>query len=691
MGFFLLVFAVFAWLSGHTIAQLPLFGDEAFYWLESRHLDWSYSDLPGWTAWQAALAEKIAGHSYFGLRWLSWLAGLSLPWLGFWLAWQAYDCTDTQAASHSPKADRAAISMTTISCSRRDVAALAGLLILALPLLQVINVLALPDVWLLFFSLLLTNLFLLAARTHRRRWWLALAVCVALTINVHVRAWIWLFFAAIGLLLVWPRWSVWRPMLRWVVPAVILGLLPVLYFNAQHDWALFAFQFGRRHPWRWQVENLSLILAQILLVSPLLFWLWGWSLKSLWQKKADRSGLHRQLHRQRQPQPPRKQQRLQNTPKTPEWFPQVMRWIALTAGLHWLFYAITGLFADGLRTTVHWMLASYLPVLALVPVWWCQRLAGSKTQQRQHPRLRGTWLLPLAAVSGLVLSLGLALWLARPGPAHDPRLARVLDNSSGWPEMAQAVKTVAETEGLNAFMADVFMTGAELGFELDRAGIRVLPHAKNIKHGRQTQLRRMGLLHDPDRAVQKPTLLVVEDSTLKLQDKGRYYLGLCAMPGGVRWLGDLLAAGGNKKFTLFRLDPPVLENPGPAPCQLPALFYAQHQVTPDGLRVSGWVVRHHPVNAEKPKPTEDAPGRQRQLSLRFQTDNGQWHQQDVRRHSLSNPGVAKLYPDLADPALPNVGFATLLPANTQAYQLIWQEQTAQGRWQKHRSKVFLVD
>jgi len=674
MGAFVSCFAVFAWLSFQAISHLPLFGDEAFYWLESRFLDWSYTDLPGFTAWQAALAEKLAGQGYSGLRWLSWLAGLSLPWLGFWLAWQFGDCIRVRALARSGK-DKA---LFTAVCSRTEMAALAGLLIMALPLLRVIGVLVLPDVWLLFFSLLISTLFLQAIRTGQRGWWVALAVCVAVAVNVHVRLWIWLFFAALALLLVWPRWSVWRRLLRWVLPAAILGLLPVLYFNFRHDWALFAFQFGQRHPWRWQPENLSLILAQILLVSPFLFWLWGWSLKSLWRwKTASPAPENRPALPGAQRSPPAPGAGL-----TDRCVP-LGRWIAATAGLHWLFYAITGLFADGLRTTVHWMLASYLPVLALVPVWWCQRLAAS-----QSSKPRGVWLLPLAAVSGLALSLALALWLAQPEPAHDSRLARVLDNSSGWPEMARNVRKIAATEGIDRFLADVFMTGAELGFELDRTDIRVLPHDKNIKHGRQAQLRLMGLLHDPTEAVRQPTLLVVEDSTLKLQNKGRYYLDLCQMPGSLRWLGDLLAAGGNKKFILFRLDPPDGKSSATAHCQLPALFYAQHRVTPDGLRVTGWVVRHH-ANANG--PSGQKPAATRRLGLRFQTANGQWQQKPVHRQDIPNPGVARLFPALTDPALPQVGFEVQLPAGVRAYQLVWQELQTNGQWQKHRSKTFLVD
>src|ERR1700722_3970585 len=41
-------------------ATLQPFGDEAFYWQESRHLAWGYSDLPPLTAWLIRLGESIA-------------------------------------------------------------------------------------------------------------------------------------------------------------------------------------------------------------------------------------------------------------------------------------------------------------------------------------------------------------------------------------------------------------------------------------------------------------------------------------------------------------------------------------------------------------------------------------------------------------------------------------------------------
>lgn len=45
-------------------ARLSPFGDEAFYWQESRHLAWGYSDLPPLSAWLIRLGETVAGHGH---------------------------------------------------------------------------------------------------------------------------------------------------------------------------------------------------------------------------------------------------------------------------------------------------------------------------------------------------------------------------------------------------------------------------------------------------------------------------------------------------------------------------------------------------------------------------------------------------------------------------------------------------
>ena len=62
-------------------ARLPLFVDEAYYWLEGRHLAWAYSDLPGLTAWLARLGTELGGTNALALRAPFVLIAAFVPWL----------------------------------------------------------------------------------------------------------------------------------------------------------------------------------------------------------------------------------------------------------------------------------------------------------------------------------------------------------------------------------------------------------------------------------------------------------------------------------------------------------------------------------------------------------------------------------------------------------------------------------
>jgi 4-amino-4-deoxy-L-arabinose transferase-like glycosyltransferase len=100
-------------------ARLPLFVDEAFYWQESRHLSWAYSDLPGLTAWLIRLGDFMFGEGRLALRTPFLLIAAALPWLVVRITAREFDLRH---------------------------AWLAGIAALLLPLAGSLGLLALPDV-----------------------------------------------------------------------------------------------------------------------------------------------------------------------------------------------------------------------------------------------------------------------------------------------------------------------------------------------------------------------------------------------------------------------------------------------------------------------------------------------------------------------------------------------------------------
>ena len=77
-SFICLVISVFVILQLWILSTQPLFGDEAFYWLEGQYLGLSYSELPGWTSWMIRLGVEIFGNNYFGVRIISFMGFLSI-------------------------------------------------------------------------------------------------------------------------------------------------------------------------------------------------------------------------------------------------------------------------------------------------------------------------------------------------------------------------------------------------------------------------------------------------------------------------------------------------------------------------------------------------------------------------------------------------------------------------------------
>jgi 4-amino-4-deoxy-L-arabinose transferase-like glycosyltransferase len=291
-------------------ARLSPFGDEAFYWMESRRLDVGYSDLPALTAWMIAAGEHVLGHGLLGMRLMFLLVGASLPWLLVALARQLGD---------------------------RRQGWQAGLLALALPLAGSLGVLALPDVPLTV-GIALATLGLVRA-FDRDRWgdWCLVGAGLAIAWLAHYRA---AMPMLAGLLLFTltargrARWS--RPGFWLAMAIAALGLVPLVLYNLRQSGVGLAFQLVDRNPWQFHADALVQPLEQAVACTPLLYACLLWAAWQAWRRRA---------------QAP--------------W--DIIATLSITFIAAWF---VLGLFADDLRFRAHWPLPGYLPLLAVLPALW---------------------------------------------------------------------------------------------------------------------------------------------------------------------------------------------------------------------------------------------------------------------------------------------------------------------------------
>jgi 4-amino-4-deoxy-L-arabinose transferase-like glycosyltransferase len=238
---------------------VPLAPDEAYYWVWSRALAPGYPDHPPMVALWVRLGTALAGDTPLGIR---LLGPLSVAVASLLLA---------DAADRLLPGRRAGL--------------LAAALLNATLLLGVGAVIMTPDTPLLFFwtaCLWAISRWLKPSRTQgggggegRGYWWLAIGLFAGLAMaSKYTAGFLWLGVAL---------WLLVTPSLRGQLlrPAAWLGallggavFLPVVLWNAEHDWASFSRQGGRVAEWR--PANAirfigELVGGQIGLVTPLVF------------------------------------------------------------------------------------------------------------------------------------------------------------------------------------------------------------------------------------------------------------------------------------------------------------------------------------------------------------------------------------------------------------------------------------
>ena len=222
-----------------TLAAPDLFPEEAYYWLYARHLDIGYLDHPPMVAWLIDLGTKVFGHGEFGVRIFAFLCHLVTCFFVFRL---------------------------TALCFDRRAAWTAMAMLQVLPFFFTTGFMITPDAPLT--ACWAGALYFLARVFFQEngRAWLGLGICLGL--GMLSKYTIALIGPATLLFMTLDPQS--RRWFRHGAPygAVLLAVVifaPVLVWNAQHDWASFAYQGADRiaAPRRFSMHEL---LGSILVV-----------------------------------------------------------------------------------------------------------------------------------------------------------------------------------------------------------------------------------------------------------------------------------------------------------------------------------------------------------------------------------------------------------------------------------------
>lgn len=217
-GFFIVRFFV--------VWNVGLIDDEAYHWTWAKNINYSYFDHPGFVAWAIWPFAKIFGDVEWAIR----LPGL-IMYCGilFTVYKLGRDLFDEQVARWST------------------------VLMLFIPLWGFASLGTLPDMPLGLFWILITWVFWQSVRPDDKQWstkksWLLIGILMGLGMNSKLTC--CMLGLGMGLFLVFtPRvrhhlktpWPYLGALLTFVL------MTPVFYWNSQHEWASFHYQFLARH------------------------------------------------------------------------------------------------------------------------------------------------------------------------------------------------------------------------------------------------------------------------------------------------------------------------------------------------------------------------------------------------------------------------------------------------------------
>jgi 4-amino-4-deoxy-L-arabinose transferase-like glycosyltransferase len=387
-------------------ALIPLFPDEAYYWEWSRRLAAGYFDHPPAIPLLIRAGTALLGASVLGVRLFAVLAGLVAA---------------------------AATAAIALRLAGVDAALRAAIVITCLPLAAAGLVLATPDAPLLAATALGVYALVRAVQSPPRSresiiWWIATGAALGLAFCSKYTS----ILLPVGTTVAVVSRASLRRRLREPGPYVAcivatLIFLPVLVWNAHHEWISLGFQLRhglgtpRADPLAPLKRLGDLIGGQAGLVSPILFVLFG---------AATVRGLRRDAS-------------------------EAAYVLAVVAASTFLFFCYS---ATRQRVEANWPAPAYIPAIALLAAQdWS---AGSPSRGRWWLRA-GIW---LGAAMSVLIYLHAAFGVL-PIPARKDPLAR----SAGWRELAARAEaarlaTADAHTGASWLGADRYQDAAELAF-----------------------------------------------------------------------------------------------------------------------------------------------------------------------------------------------------------------------------------
>lgn len=229
-----------------TTSLFPLGSDEAYHWLWAEHLDLCYYDHPAMVAWLARLFAPFGGEATALVRFSPVVLGAFLPAATAYLAW--------------------------ITLRDTGVAVRSALFFMLTPVLSGSTFL-MPALPVIFFWTLALIQFWRAAESGRPRDWLLLGLAFGAALNCNFTTFLLPVCALAYLLLSrHHRHLLLKPNPYLALAVAAFCFLPVILWNARHDWRTFDFNFFRRHrDLSFYADQLGIYLGQLLLfISPVL-------------------------------------------------------------------------------------------------------------------------------------------------------------------------------------------------------------------------------------------------------------------------------------------------------------------------------------------------------------------------------------------------------------------------------------